>query len=116
MVCKNAENQYICSRLNPRVPCCEEICGYPPPSTDAPKTSVESGLVVQLFEMGKELVERQAINFRAEGVCMSPLIRPGDRLHIEPRCHGAQDSAAQMRKSYEGGERLLLSAFPLNIA
>ncbi len=44
-----------------------------------------SGLIVYYLEIGKALAEHDRAILHAKGMCMYPLVRPGDRLHIQSR-------------------------------
>ena len=44
------------------------------------------GLIVHSLEIGKALAEHDRAILHAKGMCMYPLVRPGDRLHIHSRC------------------------------
>lgn len=42
-------------------------------------------LVVESLDIGRALADHRRAIFRAQGTCMFPCVRPGDRLHIESR-------------------------------
>jgi hypothetical protein len=44
------------------------------------------GLIVHSLEIGKVLAEHDQAILHAKGMCMYPLVHPGDRLHIHSRC------------------------------
>lgn len=86
MTCKNPEYQKFCAQVYKNVPCCEEIDkGYLSYFFSPSNSPNETGLVVQIFELGKVFAEKNIVKFRSEGTCMYPCIRPGDILHLEPK-------------------------------
>lgn len=44
-----------------------------------------SSLVLASLDIGRVLADRDGVTFRSQGMCMSPTMRPGDVLRIEPR-------------------------------
>ena len=86
MTCKNSDYQKFCSQAYKYVPACEEIDKKNIPSSlFSSHNSNETGLVLQIFELGRLFVEKKMVRFYPQGTCMYPCIRPGDTLHIEPR-------------------------------
>lgn len=46
---------------------------------------VETGFILQVFELAKTIAKKGLVKFRSHGTCMYPCIKPGDTLHIEPK-------------------------------
>jgi hypothetical protein len=44
-----------------------------------------NSLIVESLEIGRALADRGRAKFRAQGMCMSPCVQPGDTLHIKSR-------------------------------
>jgi len=80
------ENRKECVGFHPCVPGCGGLEVEHDDRTFRPASALrETGLALQLFEMGRSLIEKNAITFRVSGTCMLPLVRPGDVLHIVPK-------------------------------
>ena len=68
------------------IPCCQDL------DKDKIYSSLmysnlpsETGIILQMFELGRLFVEKKMVKFHPEGTCMYPCIRPDDVLRIEPR-------------------------------
>lgn len=88
MTCKNSDYQEFCSQAYKYVSACEEIDKKNIPSLFFSNNPHKTGLILQIFELGRLFVEKKMVKFHPQGTCMYPCIRPGDTLHIEPRSVG----------------------------
>ena len=62
------------------------------------------------LEIGRVLAESDGVSFRADGTCMYPTIRPGDKLHIQARPAGdvcVGDIAVCRRPKYLFSHRVI---------
>ena len=86
MTCQNREHQKFCAQAYRHIPCCKDIDKREVTRDlfflDNPG---ETGLIIQLFELGRLFAEKKIIKFHSQGICMYPCIIPGDVLRIEPR-------------------------------
>ena len=89
MTCKDPAYQEFCGQIYRYVPLCEEMDKKSaPPSLPCSYNPNETGLILQIFELGRLFVKKKMVKFHPQGVCMYPCIKPGDTLHIEPRSVG----------------------------
>jgi len=86
MTCKNPAYQEFCGQIYKYAPLCEEMDKKNIPSSlSFSYNPNETGLILQIFELGRLFVGKKMVKFHPQGICMYPCIKPGDTLHIEPR-------------------------------
>jgi ribosomal protein S18 acetylase RimI-like enzyme len=86
VACKNFCYQEFCAQIYQYAPVCDDIDKKNIISSSSyPNNPWETGLVLQMFELGRLFVEKKMVKFSPEGACMYPCIRPKDILHIEPK-------------------------------
>jgi hypothetical protein len=86
MPCENKTYQDFCLGVYRSIPCCQDLDKdkiYS--SVMYSNLSAETGIILQMFELGRLFVEKKMVKFHPEGACMYPCIRPDDVLHIEPK-------------------------------
>jgi signal peptidase I len=86
MPCENKTYKDFCLGTYRSIPCCQDLDGNKIDShLGYSNLSGETGLILQMFELGKLFVEKKMVKFHSEGTCMYPYVRPGDVLHLESR-------------------------------
>jgi len=86
MPCENKTYQDFCLRAYRSIPCCQDLDKDKIDSSLMySNLSSESGIILQMFELGRLFVEKKLVTFHSGGACMHPCISPDDVLYIEPK-------------------------------
>jgi len=87
VTCQDLDYQDFCSQIYQYAPGCE-IVNKNNITSISWNNNLESGLVLQMFELGRLFLEKKMVRFYIQGTCMYPCIKPKDVLYLEPSSAG----------------------------